>query len=281
MIILFYLIIFCIGLSFGSFLNCLVYRLANKKTILGRSFCPQCQHQIIWYDNIPLISFIFLKGRCRYCHQKISWQYPIVELLMGILFVFSVWRISCAESEFLLWGSQEFFLSIFKIVRDWIIFFTLTFIFVYDLRYLAIEDVVLLPASAVILILNLLTEPLISFLKDLSFWQRFGQMGLAILIGVGFFALQYILTRGKGIGLGDLRIGFFMAVVLSHWLSLIIALAISYLIGAAISLFLIAFKKKGFKSEVPLGPFLALGTFFVFTFGREIIDWIIRWSGIE
>lgn len=275
MIILFYLIIFFIGLSFGSFLNCLIYRLANQQTIFGRSFCPHCKKQIVWYDNIPLLSFILLKGKCRQCQQKISWQYPLVELLMGFLFVLPLIRLSLFKSEFLVFGSQGFVLDLGEILRVWSVYFVLVFVFVYDLKHMAIEDVVILPAAGLVLVLNFFTSPLIDSLSGLGFGARGGQMILAILIGVGFFALQYVLTKGKGVGLGDLRIGFFMAVALGHWSTICLALTISYFIGALVSLFLIVFKKKGFKSEVPLGPFLALGTFFVFTFGREIIDWII------
>ena len=167
-------------------------------------------------------------------------------------------------------------MDILEIIRAWLVYFILVFIFVYDLKYMAIEDSVLLPGAGLVLILNFSANPLINSLAGLDFLARLGQMILAILIGVGFFACQYILTRGKGIGLGDLRIGFFMAAVLGHWSTICLALVISYLIGSVASLFLIIFKKKGVKSEIPLGPFLALGTFFLFVFGQEIIDIIMK-----
>jgi len=98
-------------------------------------------------------------------------------------------------------------------------------------------------------------------------------MLLAILIGVAFFGLQYLFTKGKGIGLGDLRIGLFMGVALENWTNICLALVISYIIGALVSLLLIVFKNKKLKSEIPLGPFLVIGTFVVLIFGQQIINW--------
>lgn len=269
-----YLIIFCVGLSFGSFLNCLVYRLAGGRTIWGLSFCPKCGKKIVWYDNLPIISFILLKRRCRQCREKISWQYPFVELIMGFLFVIPLVKFSLSGTDFLVLGTEGFFLDVLGIFRDWIVFFTLVFIFVYDLKYLAIEDKVLLPAAGIVFVLNLSAEPLINPLSGLDLSARFVQLVLAVLIGVGFFALQYLLTKGKGIGLGDLRIGIFMGATLAHWSSLCLALAFSYFIGSLVSLVLIAFEKKKFKSPVPLGPFLAAGTFIIFLFGQNIMEMI-------
>ncbi|MFA7601286.1 MAG: prepilin peptidase, partial [Patescibacteria group bacterium] len=80
---------FLFGLIIGSFLNCLIWRLYKEETVLGRSYCPKCGQELKWYDNIPVLSFIFLKGRCRFCNDKISWQYPLVEIITGLLFAFS------------------------------------------------------------------------------------------------------------------------------------------------------------------------------------------------
>ena len=274
-----YLFIFLLGLAFGSFLNCLVYRLYQHQTIFGRSYCPQCRNKLDWFDNIPLISFVFLKGRCRNCQKKISWQYPLVELIMGLLFVLSIWRFSnqqltiSAIGGSALGGSNQLLLSIF---RDWIIFFALVFTFVYDFKYLQIQDIVILPAAGLVFILNLFSNPLFDSLIGMSILFRAGHMLLAILIAVGFFALQYLATKGRGIGLGDLRIGLFMGAALAHWSSVCLALFFSYIIGALISLILVAFKQKKITSQIPLGPFLTIGTLIALLFGQQIINWYIR-----
>jgi len=264
MVVIFYLIVFILGLAFGSFLNCLVHRLACRKTVLGRSFCPKCQKKIAWFDNFPLFSFVLLKGRCRECKEEISYQYPLVELIMGLLFVLPVWRFYLTTGNFLFFDDTSFYLLL---VRDWIIFFTLVFTFVYDLKYLKIEDIVLFPAAVLVFILNLFSQ------INQSILIVAGHMLLAALIGIAFFGIQYLFTKGKGIGLGDLRIGLFMGVALENWINICLALVISYIIGALVSLFLIVSKKKGIKSQVPLGPFLVVGTFIVLIFGQQIINW--------
>jgi len=264
MVLTFYLIVFILGLAFGSFLNCLVYRLACQKTILGRSFCPKCQKKIVFFDNFPLLSFVLLKGKCRECKEEISWQYPLVELIMGLLFILPVWRFYLTTGNFLFFGDTSFYLLL---IRDWVIIFTLVFTFVYDLKYLEIEDIVLLPAAALVFLLNLFSQP------DQNILIIGGHMLLAALIGITFFGFQYLFTKGKGIGLGDLRIGLFMGVVLGNWINICLALVISYIIGALVSLLLIAFKDKKLKSTIPLGPFLVIGTFVVLIFGQQIINW--------
>src|SRR6056297_1686255 len=81
--------VFIFGLVIGSFLNCLIWRLHTGESLGNRSYCPSCRHQIKWYDNIPLLSFLFLRGKCRYCGKNISWQYPAVEFVTAVLFLYS------------------------------------------------------------------------------------------------------------------------------------------------------------------------------------------------
>jgi len=253
---------FIIGLSFGSFINCLIYRFKKNKTILGRSFCPFCKKKIYWFDNIPIISFFLLKTRCRFCKKKISWQYPLVEIFTGLLFLLPL-RHLLSKSGFLFF--DEVFLV--KVLIEWVIYFVMVFTFVYDLKYFEIKDSILLFGSLIVIVLGLSlnSEYIFIYLKDVF---------IAILIGVLFFGLQYLFTKGKGIGLGDLRIGIFMGAVLGHWSYLFVALVISYLIGALISLLLIAFKKKNLKSQVPLGPFLVIGTLIAFLFAPHLLQYL-------
>jgi len=244
------IISFLIGLSFGSFLNCLIYRLHNKKTILGRSFCPQCGYQLKWWENIPLFSFIFLKGKCSHCHQRISLQYPIVELLTGLLFVFAFLQNISS-------GWQP-------IIINWFIFFILAFIFIYDLKYQEVELTILWPAIALIFLYNFLigSQPLKSLLISMS-------------VGAVFFLIQYLVTRGKGIGLGDVWVGVFMGAVLVELKILVIALFFAYIIGSIISLILLATKKGKLKTKLPLAPFLVIGTFIALFWGQTIVNWYL------
>lgn len=250
-----YFVSFILGLAAGSFLNCLIYRLYRKKTLFGRSFCPKCNHQLAWHDNIPILSFIILKGRCRYCQKKISWQYPIVELITGFFFVAIFFN---ALNQFSI-SNFQFPISL---ARDWLMFFALLFIFIYDIKYYLIEDIVILPVAGLIFILNLILK--ISFLNLI----------LAAILAAGFFLFQYVITRGRGVGLGDFRIGLLMGVYFG-WPKIVAAIAIAYIVGTIVAIFLIILKKKKLSSLVPLGPFLVVGSLITMFYGQEILDWYL------
>ena len=261
MIILWLIVSFLFGLAGGSFLNCLIWRLYEKKSLKGRSICPKCGHQLTWQDNIPVVSFILLKGRCRYCGEKISLWYPIIELTTGIFFALVVlknfgffYSFKITEAFTSVSNSQNEFL-VLQIIRDWIGVFVLLFIFIYDLKYRIIEDIVLLPATFGVFFINLLLG---------WSWQR---MALGMLIAIVFFGSQYILTKRKGIGLGDMRIGIFLSAFFGEPWIFLIALFLGYIIGAIVGIILIVCGKKKWRSQVPLGPFLSLGAFLVLFFG--------------
>jgi len=130
---------FVFGLVFGSFLNVVIYRLKNGRNIIfGRSFCPECETTLKWRDLVPLLSFIYLRSRCRYCRKKISWQYPIVEILSGFIWVgvFYKFGVSLANIYYL------FILSLFLVIA------------VYDFKWKIIPDKIVYPAIAVVLVYN-------------------------------------------------------------------------------------------------------------------------------
>jgi prepilin signal peptidase PulO-like enzyme (type II secretory pathway) len=153
-------IILIIGLIFGSFLNCLVWRLHKEESIWGRSYCPKCGKQISWYDNIPVLSFVLLKGKCRKCKQKISWQYPVVELITALLFTFSFYRIF-GNLDFynLLFLERDVFnfLNILTLLRDWLFIFSVIVVFIFDFKWQEVPMLLIWPATTVILIINFFT----------------------------------------------------------------------------------------------------------------------------
>lgn len=250
-----YFFIFLVGLSFGSFLNAWVYRVReNMKICNDRSICPVCHTHLKWYDNIPLVSFfILLKGKCRKCKVDIHWQYPVVEFVVGVLFVLVAYL-------------HNFHLNYVltpELLRDFVIVFLLTFIFIYDFKYQEVLDrVTLLPAL------------ILFFVFGTMQWLSWYDMGLGILIGGGFFLVQYIVSRGKWIGGGDIRLGVLMGVILG-WQNAILALFIAYVVGAIVGVYLLSKKKKGWKSEVPFGTFLAVATFVAMFWGSEIVSWYL------
>ena len=244
--------VFLFGLIIGSFLNCLVWRLRTGESLLGRSYCLKCKKQIAWYDNLPVLSFVLLKGKCRQCGGKISWQYPIVELTTGVLFVLAYYlnyelRITNYE-------------LIIQLLRDWFLISAMMVIFIYDLRWRLILDVVTLPAGLVVLILNLAL--------GFSLWNLL----VSGIIGSGFFLLQFLISGGKWIGGGDIRLGLLMGLALG-WPGVIAAIIISYFLGSLVGLGLIAAGKKRWGSEIPLGVFLAAGTIIDLFWQERILDW--------
>jgi len=242
--------IFIFGLAVGSFLNCVIYRLEQKKSFLkGRSYCPSCKHVLAWNDLIPIISFFILRGKCRYCGKKISWQYPAVEIATALLFL-------------LIFNFQ---FSIFNICFLFFVSCFLIIIFVYDLKHYIIPDSVIYPAIIITFLYNLILNP--SFLVQNS-----------ILAGIGaslFFLLIYLISRGKWLGFGDVKLALFMGLFLG-FPAIISALFFSFLIGAIIGIILILLKRKGLKSEVPFGPFLIIGTYIALFWGERIINWYFR-----
>ncbi len=133
MTFIFSIFAFLIGLVIGSFLNCLIWRLYKNETIGGRSYCPQCRQSIAWYDNIPVLSFFILRGKCRHCQKKISWQYPLVEIITAILFLFAFLNdLPLPQFSWLL-------------LRDWLLIITLVIVFVYDWRWQLIPMTIIWP----------------------------------------------------------------------------------------------------------------------------------------
>ncbi len=243
-------LIFIFGLSVGSFLNAAIYRFKKKKTILiDRSKCPKCGETLKWYDLIPLLSFIFLLGKCRYCHKKINWQYPLVEIFTGIVFLL-IFNFSIFSTD-----NQFLSLAYYLIIASFLIF-----IFVYDLKYYLILDKVIYPAIGISIL----------YLIFLNFNSWSSYLFSAVL-PAGFFLLLILVSRGEWMGLGDVKLAFLMGLILDYP-GILIALFLSFLSGAGVGLFLIASGKKEMKSEIPFGPFLAGSTILVLLFKPFFID---------
>lgn len=258
---MFYLLIFIFGLIIGSFLNVVILRLRSGESIAkSRSKCPHCGHQLTARDLWPLLSFISSWGRCRYCNKKISWQYPAVELFTGLLFVLATYNIiGNLGFDFLFYN----YLVLLSWLRDLMFICFLIIIFVYDLRWYLILDRVTIPAMIVAIIFNLYLG---------YSWQL---LLTGLIIGLGFFAIQYFISKGKWIGGGDLRLGALMGLMLGGF-QVVVALFLSYIIGSIVSIGLLYTNKKGLKSQVPFGTFLAIGTVLSMLWGQEILSWYIN-----
>jgi len=250
------IIVFIFGLLIGSFLNCLIFRVKQKEDITKRSYCPKCVTQIAWYDNIPVLSFILLRGRCRKCRSKISIQYPLVELITAILFLISF----SLNSQKFINLDWEFLVLIF---RDFFIIGVMIFIFIYDLRWYLIPDIISLPACLIIFILNFFSHP------------SWFDIGVCAIIGTGFFLIQFLISQGKWIGGGDIRLGLLMGIIFSTQGIdfLILAILFGYFIGSIIGIALILAGKKKMGSQLPLGVFLSISTLIILFYGERILEW--------
>ncbi|MDO8524058.1 MAG: prepilin peptidase [bacterium] len=252
------LIIFIFGCAIGSFLNCVIYRMESKKSFAkGRSFCPKCKHVLAWYDLIPIFSFLFLRGKCHYCKKKISWQYPAVEIATGILFA-AIMNYELGIRNYEWWSSVFIFNSLFLILNSCF----LILIFIYDLKHYIIPDKLVFPAIGIALFFNIFSG---FFLNSL----------IAGLVASGFFFLIWLVSRGRWLGFGDVKLALLMGLLLS-WPNILVALFFAFVLGATIGLILIAFQKKTMKSQVPFGPFLIIGTFIGLFWGQNIINWYLN-----
>ena len=251
-----FLLVFIFGLIIGSFLNVIILRLKDGQDIFwSRSQCPHCFHKLSVADLVPLFSFLWLRARCRYCRKSIAWQYPIVELTTGLLFVFSFYHIFSSVTV-------VDFLFFIQLVIAWLAIASLIVVFVYDLRWMLIPDAVVIPVALIILLLNLLIGR--NFLDLLG----------GVVIGFGFFAIQYFISGGRWIGGGDLRLGFFMGCLLGLG-GTILALFLAYILGGFISVILLALKRVSPKSALPFGIFICPAILLVWFFGQPIISWYL------
>lgn len=251
---------FLLGICAGSFLGVVLYRLRRGGSALkGRSVCDHCRKKIPWYDNLPLLSFILLGGQCRRCHKPINPEYPLIELIVGIEFAWVYWLLKI-NFNFFNWieGWYSFALLVY-----WLILFSgVIAIAIYDLKYRLIPDQILLPLT------------IVSFLR--LFVSRQWSVLPAAFGSMAFLGLLHLITRGKGMGWGDVKLGFLLGLVLG-WLLIVVAYFIAFLTGAIAGVILIVVKHKNLKTKIAFGPFLILGMVIAKLWGWSMWHWYWQW----
>jgi len=263
--------IFILGLILGSFANVVIDRGQKGVTLRGRSKCDKCRKQLSWYDNIPVLSYIFLRGRCRQCGQEISWQYPAVEMLFGVMFVLIAWRAGGIVG-FL--DKADLINTIFYLV----IGFILLIILVWDLKYMVIPDG--LVVGGLVLAVSYFgyqyfVSPNFLMSVDTDLTRNF----LGGLILSGFFYLMFVISQGRWIGGGDIKLGFLLGFLVG-WREVYFLLMIAYILGSIPAVYLLLTKKATVKTKIPFGPFLIIAGFIMMFWGQEIVNWWKMWSGI-
>ncbi|MBU3947257.1 MAG: prepilin peptidase [Proteobacteria bacterium] len=242
---------FIIGLCLGSFMNVCVYRLPLSKSIVTpRSMCPGCNNFIKFYDNIPVLSYIFLGGKCRNCNIPISFRYPMVEIISGL----------AALSCFIKFGLSIEWLVYFAFASSLIV---ITFI---DIDHKIIPDVISLPGIPIGLLLASFVLPSMNFKESI----------IGILAGGGsLFAIAWIyslITKKEGMGGGDIKL-LAMIGSLTGWKGVLFTIFIASATGTLAGIAVMLKTKKGVKLAVPFGPFLSIGAILYILFGTEIISW--------
>ena len=241
-LLILYIVIFIYGIMIGSFVNVLIYRIPKRENIaIEHSHCMNCGHRLKWYDLVPLFSWLFLRGKCRYCKSKISIQYPLVEFINGVGYVLIF--VMCGLNLSSILYSLCFSMLVAITVIDWR---------TYEI-----------PLGLNIVILTL---GVIQCILDYGNWKLY----LIGMISVsGFLFLLMLITAGRGMGDGDVKL-MFAAGLLLGWKKIILALIIGCILGSIIHLILMKVSKKG--RMLAFGPYLSAGILLAILFGDQLIS---------
>ena len=246
------ILIFILGLIVGSFSNVCIYRIPrNESIIYPVSHCPKCRSSILPKDNIPLISYILLKGRCRNCKSKISIQYPMVELITGLIYliIYLTYGLSIQSLIYIILSSA------------------LTIIAFIDLNEQIVPDVISLPGIVIGFIISFFV-PYISFINS----------ALGVVVGGGIILITglagSVIFKKEAMGGGDVKLAAMIGAFLG-WRYIVISLFLGFFLGALAGIILIISKIKSREDVVPFGPFIVLGSFFTLLWGEKIITWYI------
>lgn len=253
-----YIAVTLFGLIVGSFLNVVILRFDDLKSIIKtRSHCVKCKKEIVWYDLFPFFSYLILRGKCRNCKEKISLQYPIIEASTALLFALLFWKFGF---------SIEF---AFLLVITSILIVVLT----YDIIKMLIADI--LVWSAIGLWLVYLAIGYFFFHYTLFFILTSLYGGLAL---GGFLGLIVLISWEKWMGVGDIKLGFLLGTIVA-WPNVLLAAFLAFGLGSIISLGLIFAHQKTMKDMVPFAPFLVLGTYITLFWGNQIVAWYLNTLG--
>jgi len=252
-----------VGLACGSFVNVVISRLKIDKTGQNRldwqnqrSYCMKCKQELAWYDLIPIASFVLLRGKCRYCQAQIPAYHIVVEILAGLIAVFLY---------------NQFGFTVFSIA-SFIISLLLLAILVYDWQSKLIPDSLL----KIILAIGVLLQ-----IYNLAM-QNIGWLDLllGVVAGGGLFYLLYVISKGKWLGFGDVKLGLVLGLIVA-WPKIILLLWLGIVIGGLVGSVMLLFGNTKLKSKIAFGPFLIIGYYLVLFWGPELLNIVSVYSGIE
>ena len=262
---LIYFFIFFFGAAIGSFLNVLIDRLPKGEKITGRSHCDHCHHQLSWQDLLPIVSFFALGGKCRYCHKKLSWQYPLVEFLTGIMFVIISFFVLDLSNGLLEISNIKYQVSsIFRLIIYFGLVSSLIVVFFADFKYQIIPDSMQVAFFVFSTIFNF---------QFSNFKFQILNSFVAALVVMSPILLLWLVTKGKGMGFGDVKLAFNVGFLLGLKAGLL-ALYLAFIAGGIVGFFLLISRKSKLESKIAFGPFIVIGTLVMLFWGEKIIEMI-------
>lgn len=255
-----YVLLAFFGLAFGSFINALVWRLhENRDFVRERSECVHCHHTLGWYDLIPVVSWLLLRGKCRYCKRPISWQYPAVEIITATLFVIS----------YMFWPLALDAWTGMALLILWLIMLVLLIaLAVYDIKWYLLPEKLTIPLTvlaAVYAVIYTLLELNLNILEALVY------VVLGVASVAGLYYVLHAVSKGRWVGFGDVVLGVSMGLILGWELGLL-AVFIANLVGLMVALPVVVLGKMSTKSRIPFGPFLIIGLIISLLFGQGLIE---------
>ena len=259
--------VFVFGLMVGSFLNVCIWRIPREEEIVrGRSHCPKCGQTIRWYDNIPLVSFIALRGKCRHCQAPISWRYPLVELATGVLFAAIVARFQFS------WAAL-----VYAVLGAALIVLT-----VIDLREMILPDEITVPGIPIGLVLSFLVPCL--HLADTRWHGLTAGLAGAAAGGGTLLVIRALGTwffKKEAMGLGDVKLMAMVGALIGPGKVVLVNFILAPVLGSVVGIVVLVRKRQALV-PIPYGPFLALGTLAAIFWGDAMITWYrdLFWTGI-
>ena len=268
------------GLLIGSFLNVVVYRVPAKRSIVSPpSSCPQCGAQIRWSDNIPLLSWLLLRGRCRNCHSRISARYPLVELGTGVFFaIVTVWFL-LTQLPSAPWSTVPASIaSVLALIAYLYLVAVSVVLALIDIDTHTLPNRIVLPGYAVGVVLLSASGLLAGDFKALAS-AAIGAAALFLL----YFVLALAYPRGMGMGMGDVKLAGVLGLFLGFigWQAIVVGAFAAFLLGGIFALVLLALRRASRKSAVSFGPWMLLGAWLGILFGSDIMSTYLGLFGIS
>jgi leader peptidase (prepilin peptidase) / N-methyltransferase len=300
---LFVLFGFLVGTLLGSLVLCLASRTLTNQTFWGRSYCDNCKVNLKWYDLFPILSYIIFQGKCSHCKKRIDLEYPLIELLMGLLIALLFYMELPAKgitlSTFSAYKPLDYFFIASDLIYKIFIICIFVILFITDIKKYLIPNRITYPAI-VIALLYLIFLPFIKiyiyfqslkgselgkyllpphsnyfYQQALTSFDPFVYGATSAFFAFLFFGFLILITKGRGMGGGDLKLAVFIGLVLG-FPGTLIAIMLAFLLGSLVGILLLTIGKKKFGQAIPFGPFLSIGSLAALFWGNQIFNWYLN-----